>query len=221
MLRLLVLLLLLANGLYFAWSDGWLRAYGYGPAVQSEPQRLSQQLHPEALRKLTSAEAKRVESQVLADQAPKECLLAGPFDDAQAAVLRRALESALEVGSWQFDSVSVPARWLVYMGKFANAEAMAKKRAELAVMNIAPQALGNPELEPGFSLGGFDTQAAANTELARLMSQRGIRTAKVVQEHPAGQQNQLKLPALTSEQKSRLNDLRPALAGRSLRPCNG
>lgn len=219
MLRLLVLLLVLANGLYFAWSDGWLRAYGYGPAVQSEPQRLSQQLHPEALRKLAPAEIKRVEAQVLADQAPKECLIAGPFDDAQAAVLRRALESALEAGSWQFDPVAVPARWIVYMGKFANAEAMAKKRSELAVMNIVPQALTNPELELGFSLGGFDTQAAANTELASLMSQRGIRTAKVVQEHAAGQQNQLKLPALTSEQKARLNDLRPALAGRSLRTC--
>lgn len=220
MLRLLVLLLVLANGLYFAWSDGWLRAYGYGPAVQSEPQRLSQQLHPEALRKLTPAEVKRVDAQVLADQAPKECLLAGPFDEAQTAVLRRALESALEAGNWQFDTMAVPARWIVYMGKFANADAMAKKRAELAVMNIVPQALSNPELELGFSLGGFDTQAAANTELARLMSQRGIRTAKVVQEHAGGQQNQLKLPALTAEQKARLNDLRPALAGRSLRPCS-
>jgi hypothetical protein len=219
MLRLLVLILILANGLYFVWSDGWLRAYGYGPAAQSEPQRLSQQLHPEALRTLTPAEVKRLDAQVAADQAPKECLLAGPFDEAQTGVLRRALESALEAGSWQFDSVAVPARWIVYMGKFANADAMAKKRSELAVMNIVPQALTNPELELGFSLGGFDTQAGANTELARLMSQRGIRTAKVVQEHAGGQQNQLKLPALTAEQKARLNDLRPALAGRSLRPC--
>jgi hypothetical protein len=219
MLRLLVLILILANGLYFVWSDGWLRAYGYGPAVQSEPQRLSQQLHPEALRKLTPAEAKRVDAQVAADQAPKECLLAGPFDEAQTTVLRRALESALESGNWQFDTVTVPARWIVYMGKFANADAMAKKRAELAVMNIVPQALANPDLELGFSLGGFDTQAAANTELARLMSQRGIRTAKVVQERAEGPQHQLKLPALTAEQKARLNDLRPALAGRPLRPC--
>jgi len=220
MLRLLVLFLILANGVYFAWSDGWLRTYGFAPTQQSEPQRLTQQLKPEALRLLSPAEFKRVEAQVQADLVPKECLQAGPFDEAHTAVLRRALESALASGSWQFDSVTVPARWIVYMGKFANPEAMAKKRGELAVMNIVPQPLTNPDLELGFSLGGFDTQAAATTELQRLMSLRGIRTAKVVQERLGGQQNQLKLPALTAEQKARLNDVKPALAGRSLKPCS-
>ena len=43
MLRLAVVLLLLANGLYFAWSQGLLQDYGLAPAQQSEPQRLSQQ----------------------------------------------------------------------------------------------------------------------------------------------------------------------------------
>lgn len=219
MLRLLVLVLILANGVYFAWSDGWLRAYGFAPAQQSEPQRLVQQIRPEALRVLTSAEFRRVEAQAQADLVPKECLKAGPFDDAQAAVLRRALESALPSGSWQLDSVTVPPRWIVYMGKFANAEALAKKRGELAAMNIVPQTVGNPDLEPGFSLGGFDSQAAANTELSRLMSQRGIRTAKVVQERQGGLQHELKLPALTAEQKGRLNDIKPALAGHPLKSC--
>ncbi len=49
MLRTLVLLLLLLNGAYFAWSQGWLRFYGLSPAQQSEPQRLQQQIRPEAL----------------------------------------------------------------------------------------------------------------------------------------------------------------------------
>ena len=99
------------------------------------------------------------------------------------------------------------------------ADAMVKKRAELAVMNLVAQPLTNPDLEPGFSLGGFDTQAAAAAELSRLTSQRGIRTAKVVRERAQGDQNQLKLPALTAEQKNRLNDIKPALAGRTLKPC--
>ena len=50
MLRLTVLLLLLANGGYFAWSQGLLLPWGYGPLQQSEPQRLRQQIRPEALR---------------------------------------------------------------------------------------------------------------------------------------------------------------------------
>jgi hypothetical protein len=61
MLRLLVLLLLLGNAGYFAWSHGRLAPYGFAPAVQSEPQRLAQQLRPEALRILTPLEARQLE----------------------------------------------------------------------------------------------------------------------------------------------------------------
>ncbi|MES2949894.1 MAG: SPOR domain-containing protein [Pseudomonadota bacterium] len=219
MLRLLVLILILANGVYFAWSEGMLRAYGFAPAPQREPQRLAQQMKPEAIRVLTPVEFKRVEAQVQAELVPRECLVAGPFDDAQAASLRRALESVWAPGTWQIDSVAVSARWIVYMGKFANTEQLLKKRGELGAMNLVPQNLHNPDLELGLSLGGFDTQEAANAELAKL-SLRGIRTAKVVQERQEGHQNQLKLPGLTSDMKARLNDIKPALLGRALRSCN-
>lgn len=219
MLRTFVLLLILANGLYFAWTEGFLRAYGFAPAQQSEPQRLAQQIHPESIRLLTPADAKRAETQGQADLTPKECLLAGPFDEVQATTLRRALEASLAPGSWQIDSVAVAARWIVYMGKFVNAEQMVKKRGELAAMKLIPQALNNPDLEPGLSLGGFDTQAEALAELAKL-SQRGIRTAKVLQERQEGTQTQLKLPAVTLEDKTRLADLKAALAGRTLHSCN-
>jgi len=48
-LRLLVLLLVLLNAAYYAWSHDMLRAYGLGPLRQAEPQRLQQQIRPEAL----------------------------------------------------------------------------------------------------------------------------------------------------------------------------
>ena len=105
------------------------------------------------------------------------------------------------------------------MGKFANAEGLAKKREELVAMRLVPQSLINPALEIGLSLGNFDDQAAANAELAKL-NLRGIRTARVILEHPQGQQTQLRLPALTSELKVRLNDIKAALAGKSLHSCN-
>ena len=62
MLRLLVLLLLLGNAGYFAWAHGALAPYGFAPAVQSEPQRMAQQVRPEALRILTPLEARQLES---------------------------------------------------------------------------------------------------------------------------------------------------------------
>jgi hypothetical protein len=51
MLRILLLLLVLANGLYFAWSQGALAAFGLLPAAFSErePHRLAQQVRPGAL----------------------------------------------------------------------------------------------------------------------------------------------------------------------------
>ena len=220
MLRLLVLALLLANGAYFAWSGGWLRAYGFAPAQQREPQRLAQQVKPEALRVLSATESKRAEVQAQADLAPRECWQAGPFDEEQTAALRRTLESTLAPGAWQFDPVVEPARWIVYMGKFPQAEALAKKRNELTGLGLKPQPLLNPALEPGLSLGNFSTQAAATAELGRL-GKRGIRTARVVQERAEGRANQLRLPALTEAMKTRLGDIKPALAGKSLHSCNG
>jgi hypothetical protein len=151
--------------------------------------------------------------------APKECLQAGPFDDAAAGVLRTALETSLPPGSWQLDAVAQPARWIVYMGKYPNAEVLQKKRAELANMNLKLETLSNPALEIGISLGGFDTQIAANAELARL-NLRGIRTARVVLEREATQVLQLKLPAVTEAMKARLESLRPAMAGNAFRKCN-
>lgn len=218
MLRLLVLALILANGVYFAWTQGLLRAYGFAPAQQNEPQRMAQQLRPDAVRVLSSGEFKRVEAQAMADQAPRECLQAGPFDESQATVLRRALDSALPSAAWRLDAVAESARWIVYMGKFQSTEALAKKRAELAVMQLKIEPLGNATLEPGLSLGGFDTQAAANAELARL-GQRGIRTAHVVQERAQGTTWQLKLPALTEAMKGQLDSVKPALAGKALKKC--
>jgi hypothetical protein len=160
-----------------------------------------------------------VEAQVQAEKDPRECLVAGPFDDAQAVTLRRALESALAPGSWQLESVVVPARWIVYMGKFSNAEALSKKQGELAAMKLVAQSLTNPELEIGLSLGGFATQAEASAELAKL-TLRGIRTAKVLQERQEGKQFQLKLPAVTAEMKAQLADFKPSLAGKPLHICN-
>jgi hypothetical protein len=62
MLRALVLALLLANAGYFAWTRGLLADYGFAPAAQSEPQRLTQQIRPEAMRLLSPEEVRQLEA---------------------------------------------------------------------------------------------------------------------------------------------------------------
>lgn len=49
MLRFALLLLVVINMGYFAWSHGWMRSLGWAPSNQSEPLRLQQQVRPEAL----------------------------------------------------------------------------------------------------------------------------------------------------------------------------
>ena len=216
MLRLIVLLLLLANGAYFAWAQGLLAAWGVAPAQQSEPQRLAQQIRPEALRILSADEARRVE---VATSAPKsaECLQAGPFEDAQVAPLRASL-GALPAGSWILEPTVEPARWIVYMGKYPNIEAVNKKKAELRYLGVSFQALVNPALELGLALGGYKSEDEANEQLNQV-SQRGVRTARVVVERPELRGQLLRFPTIDDTLRPRIDELRTALAGKPLRAC--
>jgi hypothetical protein len=219
MLRLLALALLLANVLYYAWGHELLRGYGVGPVPQTEPQRLSQQIAPEAVQLLSAAEFKRIEDEVKQEQAPKECLQAGPFDATQATALRLTLDQILPADSWVLEESPIGARWIVYMGKYAAPDALAKKRAEVLAMNLKPEGLNNPTLEPGFSLGGFAAKADADAELARLAS-RGLHTARVVQEREARMAYLLRLPSVGASLKPKVAELRSALGNQALHGCN-
>lgn len=235
MLRLIVLILLLANGIYFVWSQGLLRAWDFAPVQQTEPQRLAQQLRPENLRILKAGESRGIVPNLAAQPpvpspepapalaavvstSPTECLQAGLFDESQAIALRRTLEATLPAGSWQLESAVEPARWIVYMGKYPNAGALAQKRQELASLNLKFEPINSASLEPGLSLGGFDTQAAANTALAAF-SKRGVRTAQVVRERSEVRGRLLRLGAVDEALKPKLDDIRSALAGKALRLC--
>ena len=44
------LILVLLNLLFWAWTQGYLRLLGLGPKAIEEPQRLQQQVQPDALR---------------------------------------------------------------------------------------------------------------------------------------------------------------------------
>lgn len=223
MLRLLVLTLVLANGLYFAWSQGLLRELGFAPAVQSEPQRLAQQLRPEGLRILKPEEIRRLESPASAPLPtvavnPPECLQAGLFDAAQAEALRGKLSTTLPAGSWLLEPSVEPARWIVYMGKYPTAQALAKKRGELASLNLKFEPVTNPSLDYGLSLAAFQTQDGAVKALAGF-TKRGVRTARVVQERAEVRGAILRLAAADDGIKARLDEFKSALAGKPLRTC--
>ena len=244
MLRLLVLLLVLSNAAYFAWTHSLLTAYGLAPAAQSEPQRLMQQIHPEVLHLLTPAEARQFEARPGSTPASNAslasglnpirpasaaspqstmaalaaCLQAGLFNEEQAAVLRARLQSVLPPGSWALESSVEPARWMVYMGKYSSEEVVAKKKGELRQLRVSFEVLANPALEPGLSLGTFSSQAEAELEMARI-AKRGVRTAKVILALPEAHGQKLRLPAVDPGMRVQLDALKPQLAGKVLQAC--
>jgi len=217
MLRLLVLTLLLANAAFFAWSHGLLLAWGVGPTQQSEPQRLQQQLRPDAVRVLSPRELQ--EAEMLAAQGPRppECLQTAALDPAQISPLRAVLDT-WPPGTWTLEPVTEPARWIVYMGKYTDVEEVARKRAELRKLAVSFEAPANPELEPGLSLGSYPSEAAATAQLA-VLADKGVRTARVVQERPEQKGQRLYLAAVDDGLRPRLDALKTALAGKTLRPC--
>lgn len=222
MLRVLALVLVLANAGYFAWSQNLLTDYGFAPQAQSEPQRLTQQLRPEALQLIPRESPPQPEPPAVASLAaptgPVQCLQAGLFSDEQANALRTGLQAGLPDGSWSLEASVEPGRWIIYMGRYANEEALVKKRNELRNRNVSFESLINPALKPGLSLGHFNSQAEADTELTRI-NQRGVRTARVLQERPEVRGHTLKLAAADAALLAQLDALKALLAGKALQAC--
>ena len=218
MLRLIFVLLLLANMAYAAWAQGILASVGLAPVSQSEPARVANQIKPEAMRLLSNTDARRLEqSATIAAAKPTECLQSPLLDDQQVQALRGALD-VLPAGSWQLESASTPARWIVYMGKYTDVDTLAKKKAQLRQLGIVMEPIQNSKLEPGISLGGHESQASANSELTRV-NQRGVRTAKVVQESASAQGQVVRLAVVDEGLRGLLAPVRTALGAATLRAC--
>lgn len=233
MLRLSLLALLLANAGYFAWNQGWMASLGWQPESQSEAFRLKQQIRPEAIQIGAPSGSKGQPAAAAATPAagagdpqlqamndvPGRCWQAGNFDDKQVQALRTALQEAeLPPGSWDLQPAAVTGRWMVYLGKFPNTEALDIRRAELRQKNVPYDRAGG-NLDPGLSLGRFTSEEAATRELTTILRQ-GVRGARVVQERADSTLYTLRLPHVTAEMHLRVERIKPALAGKPLRLCD-
>ncbi len=240
MLRLFVLLLLVANGLFFAWSNGYLSLWGFASVSKNESFRLNEQIEPERIvlqqpnhatstAPKTAALGVDIKPPTMTLQADSSlaltatnCLMSGVLNDKQSNLLKQTLHNNMPDLNWRFDANALPARWIVYMGKYGNAEQLEVKKKQLKQINVPYEVLSQARLEPGISLGSHPTQAAANKALQNLTKQ-GVRTARVVQETPDQQGKILVAPAVDELNRSKLEviyaDVLPSTAVQTLQVC--
>lgn len=148
------------------------------------------------------------------------CWLAGAFTAPQADTLRAALTLLdLPRGSWQLNESRSGGRWIVYMGRYDNAEQLERKKAELRELKVDFRQVSAPGLGPGLALGTYSSEAAAQQALQDAV-RAGVRTARVAQERAESTSFSLRLPNATPAQRSAVAGLGAALAGKPLRPCN-
>jgi hypothetical protein len=238
MMRLLALLLLLANLLFFGWTQGWLD----GPAgIQArgdrEPERLSRQVNPELVQILSPQAARATAAPPVPVSTPAApaasaaaapasatvalvaCLEAGPFAPTEVAAAEAVLRASLPDGSWVNVKANRPGLWMVYLGKLKDRDELLKRQEELRALRIEYDELrGPPELLPGLSLGRFEERGNAVNALEKF-SLRGIRSAKVIEVRTPSANAWLrvdKAPAALASQAMALTA--PAL-GKGFVPC--
>lgn len=241
MLRWLVVALLLANALFWAWSQGWLSPmFGPPPGAQREPWRLQQQVRPDTVRVLPPGTAlpappppaaSAASTPLGAASAPAvpgsaasaaavalACFESAPLAGTALDAAERALATVLPARGWIRASRETPPRHAIVIGPLTGREALQKKRDELARLHIAAEELRLPgDAGTGLALARYDSPAAAQAALAAL-APRGVRSARVLA--LPGSETRLRIENATPAQAEALRALKaPALGAQGLLPC--
>jgi hypothetical protein len=217
--RVLVIALIAANGAVWAWWHGWLAPLVAAPgAEQRDPDRLARQLRPETvLLRAASAPAPDGANKVppvaalpaaSAPAAAGTCLEAGPFGDNTLPAVERELAAA-GVAAAGFHMVDgPPLSWWIYMGRYPSDSAAQGKSDELRKIGIEHDTVRSPaDLRPGLALGRFTDREHAQAALGRL-SDRGIRTARVVEVADAPRTRRVQVATNDAALAARLQALR-------------
>lgn len=149
---------------------------------------------------------------------PTACWQVNGLNSNQTLLLRAALDNLPPPAPrWSLNESVLPARWIVYLGKFPSADALQRRRAELREARVDHREVNTPSLQPGLALGTYSTEEAAQRSLAEL-TRRGVANARVVQERQETRQYTLVLPAIDDAQRRRIANL-GLLGDRPLQRC--
>ena len=157
---------------------------------------------------------------VAAASAPSSiCLEAGPFSDNEATRVQATLDKALAGANVVDQKTPKPGRWLVYMGRYANAEALTKKEEELKRRKIQYSEMPESSpLAPGLSLGVFSDRNNATRALDQF-AELDIHTARVVELVPASSNHLFRFETSDVALATRASALKLGAAARDFKPC--
>lgn len=210
--RTLLMVLLMLNVGFYAWVQGWLAPFDLAPVQQHEPERVSEQLRPDAIRigNVTGSHASGAQQYL--------CLRTGMITAEALPAVRLAAENALPEGIWRIESLNLQERWIVYMGKYPNSQTVERKQQELQRLGVT-ELLPLPErLQPGLSLATATSREGAEAALSALKA-RGVRTARVLQQQEGIRGSYIQLDRVSMSMKQQLEALRPALQGVEWQLC--
>lgn len=174
MLRSLVLILLAANALFFAWTRGWLDSIAPSQSGR-EPQRLEAQQHPERIQLLNAQDAASLQQ--------RSCMEIGPLKGEEP--LRNALtllnKAGVAASEWQDQRSEQPGVWAVATIKFPNKEFGQRKEETYHRLKISFEYLnGMPEEMPSMILSRHASEKAAEAAVEAL-GQRALKGLRVLQ----------------------------------------
>lgn len=210
-MRALVLILLLANALFFGWSRGWLDGVTGIPADgEHEPQRIAQQLHPERVRLLGR--------DALVALQKTACIELGPVANA-ANAQTQLTRLGIPASSYAPRTDALPGVWALATIRLVNKDFQARKEETYKKLHIAVEYLsGRPDEEPTLILSRHASEAAAQAALTQADG-RGLKGLRVLQLQPASQRTMLVFAQADGLLQGKLRNLRDAALAGSVHDC--
>ena len=205
-MRLLCLLLVLANLTFFAWQLYFARG-----DAQADPRPLARQIAPEKLRILPSGASPDLRA---------ACLDWGAFAPADAARAEQALKPLALGARLTRRRVDDSAGWWVYIPPRGDRPSAQKKVAEIRALGVEEYFIVQDEGRYKFaiSLGVFKTREAAQSRLDAVQA-KGVKTAQVGERQTLMQKVYLRASALDAPLVARLREIALSFAGSELQEC--
>ncbi len=226
-MRVLFLLLVLANAAFFAWTRL------YAPAAGADPAPLARQISPEKMRVVQPGELARESrpraatlAAAPAAEAPPparlKCIEWGAFAQGEAARAESALAPlALGERVTQRRTEETAAWWVFIPPSAGNArQAAARKAGELKKLGVHDYFIVQEDgaNRGAVSLGVFRSEEAAQARLAALREQ-GVRSARVGERETQVPKVWLQVKGVDAPLEARLREIAQQAPGSELREC--